>query len=143
MGNNRFYPEVYASQARAHLYTSLYYFFFLVNGFLVHKQIFLLLLYFTMMKIFSSFLRCFPACKSRPQAACSSALPTRSARCFSSGSALQIAAVRQLAGAGFAFSVPRHVFGQAVMLLRERRRFCQGWRSHRAERGVPLTGSQA
>ncbi len=74
-------------------------------------------------------------CSSPPAPRASLALgppPSRSARCFSSGSALQIAAVGQLAGASFALSFPRHVFGQAVMLLRERRRFCQGWRSHRA-----------
>ncbi len=68
-------------------------------------------------------------------------------RCRTSGAARlaqrQVAAAGLLAGAGFALSFPRHVFGQAVTLLGKRRRFCQGWRSHRAERGVPLTGSQA
>ncbi len=85
---------------------------------------------------FSSLLRCVSACQSRPPAPRASLalgpLPSRSARCFSSGSVLQTAAVGQLAGAGFALSFPRHVFGQAVTLLMERRRFCQGWRSHRA-----------
>ncbi len=60
--------RVCASQARAHLYTSIYHFSFIVNGFFAYKHIFLLLINFTMAHISSCILPCFPACKSRPLA---------------------------------------------------------------------------